>query len=78
MYIHDMSYNDDSVTSPLCECSRHLCRLNIAGFKGTAGDSLTYDNGMQFSTKDRDNDHNSGNCASSTNHHRAWRYKDCT
>ena len=27
-------------------------RLNIAGYTGTAGDSLTYHNGMQFSTSD--------------------------
>ena len=79
MYIHDNSYNDHySVISPLCECFQHLCRLDIAGYKGTAEDSLTYSNGMQFSTKDRDNDQKSRSCASSTYHHRAWRYKDCT
>ena len=39
-------------------------RLNIAGYNGSAGDSLTYSNGMQFTTKDRDNDRGSGrNCA---------------
>ena len=66
MYIHDMSYNDNSVTSPLCECFQHLCRLDIAGYMGTAGDSLTHHNGIQFSTKDSDNDQISGSCASST------------
>ena len=51
-------------------------RLNIAGYTGTAGDALTYHNGMQFSTKDRDNDEYSGvNCAS--DRHGAWWYKDC-
>ena len=50
--------------------------LNIAGYTGTAGDSLTYHNGMQFSTKDRDNDRNSAkNCANE--YHGAWWYKDC-
>ena len=50
-------------------------RLNIAGYTGTAGDSLALHNGMQFSTKDRDNDPWSSNCA--TSFHGAWWYKDC-
>ena len=32
---------------------------------------------MQFSTKDRDNDQNSGNCASSSYWQGAWWYKSC-
>ena len=53
--------------------------LNIAGYTGTAGDSfisLHSINGMQFSTKDRDNDQNGGNCA--TYYQGAWWYKSCT
>ena len=51
-------------------------RLNIAGYTGTAGDSLAWHNGMQFSTKDRDNDRRTGgNCASG--HHGAWWYRSC-
>ena len=50
-------------------------RLNIAGYTGTAGDSLIYHNGMQFSTKDRDNGYYSGNCA--REYHGAWWYKVC-
>ena len=54
-------------------------RLNIAGYTGTAGNSLANNNGMQFTTKDRDNDQNSGgNCASSIYRQGAWWYKSCT
>ena len=38
-------------------------RLNIAGYTGTAGDSLGYQNRNMFSTKDKDNDRYSANCA---------------
>ena len=41
----------------------------------TVQDRLTYHNGMQFSTKDRDNDQNSWNCASDSRG--AWWYKSC-
>ena len=39
------------------------------------GDSLSYHNGMQFSTKDTDNDKNSDNCAAS--YHGRWCYHSC-
>ena len=54
-------------------------RLNIAVYTGNAGDSLGPHNGMQFSTKDRDNDvWRSGNCASSNIYGRgAWWYVSC-
>ena len=45
-------------------------------FLGTAGDSLGYNRGLPFSTKDRDNDsHDRVNCASA--HKGAWWYNRC-
>ena len=44
-------------------------------FKGDARDSLAHHNQMQFSTKDSDNDLNSGNCA--TSGQGAWWYNYC-
>ena len=34
-------------------------KIHIGGYRGDAGDSMTGNNGMKFSTRDRDND----NCA---------------
>ncbi|XP_066111815.1 LOW QUALITY PROTEIN: ficolin-2-like [Saccopteryx bilineata] len=42
---------------------------------GTAGDSLTSHNNYPFSTKDQDNDSNSGSCAES--YQGAWWYYNC-
>ena len=40
-------------------------KLHVGGHRGGggAGDSMTHDNGIKFSTWDRDNDKASGNCA---------------
>ena len=49
--------------------------LVIGSYTGTAGDSLSFNNMMKFSTKDRDNDVDGGNCAS--RHSGAWWFKNC-
>eukprot|EP00794_Sanderia_malayensis_P002456 gene2456-2829_t len=50
-------------------------KLEVSGFTGNGGDSLSYHNNMQFSTKDKDNDQYGGNCARL--HQGAWWYKRC-
>merc|ERR1719295_1211096 len=52
--------------------------LTVGGFNdalSTLQDSMFYNNGMMFSTKDRDQDRWGGNCAQS--HTGGWWYKDC-
>ncbi|XP_056016280.1 fibrinogen-like protein A isoform X1 [Ostrea edulis] len=50
-------------------------KLTVSGYSGTAGDSLTYHNGMKYSTKDQDNDKYKGRCT--THHKGAWWYNKC-
>ena len=50
-------------------------KLEVAGYTGTAGDSLSYHNNMAFSTQDADNDVWDFNCA--TTNKAAWWFKDC-
>uniref|UniRef100_H2Z0U8 Fibrinogen C-terminal domain-containing protein n=1 Tax=Ciona savignyi TaxID=51511 RepID=H2Z0U8_CIOSA len=49
--------------------------LKVSGYSGNAGDSLSYQSGSHFTTKDVDNDLNVGNCAVLA--HGAWWYINC-
>ena len=49
--------------------------LQVSSYSGNAGDSFSYHNGMQFTTKDQDNDQSNSNCA--TQYKGAWWYKAC-
>ncbi|XP_046860830.1 angiopoietin-related protein 7-like [Xenia sp. Carnegie-2017] len=53
----------------------HKYQLSIGAYSGNARDSLSYHNGMAFSTKDSDNDKISGNCA--IRDKGAWWYNGC-
>ena len=51
-------------------------RLSVGSYSGDAGDSMAYQNNMNFTTKDRDNDvHTGRNCA--VGNTGAWWYKHC-
>ena len=50
--------------------------LTIAGYSGTAGDSMTNSNNMKFTTRDNHNDHYGCNCATSAEG--AWWYNECS
>jgi Fibrinogen beta and gamma chains, C-terminal globular domain len=54
-------------------------RLEISGYSGIAGDSMAHVNGAKFSTRDRDNDGWSDNCAqhSDEGNSAGFWYKDC-
>ena len=56
------------------ETERYVVQL--AGFSGTAGDSMSYHSGMMFSTKDQDNDFY-GSLFCAQRYTGAWWYKSC-
>ncbi|CAH1238477.1 ANGPTL1 [Branchiostoma lanceolatum] len=51
--------------------------LSLGSFSGNAGDRLEYNNGMKFSTGDRDQDASSINCAAYYGGGGGWWYKSC-
>ena len=55
------------------ETSNYL--LQASGYSGNAGDALYYNDGMMFTTYDRDNDQRSDNCAVSRGG--GFWYKNC-
>ncbi|XP_078387457.1 angiopoietin-related protein 6 [Cetorhinus maximus] len=57
------------------EAERDFYRLRLGHYQGNAGDSLSWHNGKQFTTLDRDRDLYSGNCA----HYQkgGWWYYTC-
>jgi len=63
-------YSNFSVTN---EATNYT--LFVGFYSGDAYDRLTAHNGFAFTSKDRDNDKNSGNCA--VNYRGAWWYNNC-
>ena len=51
-------------------------RLSVSGYSGNASDQLNFHNGMNFTTKDSDNDHYPRNCAVRVE--AGWWYRVCT
>ena len=61
---------------PIIYSYRNICLHLLNFFQGDAGNSLTYHNGMMFSTRDRDNDKHYGwNCAKQWKG--AWWFNRC-
>ncbi|XP_078606444.1 uncharacterized protein LOC144879090 [Branchiostoma floridae x Branchiostoma japonicum] len=52
-------------------------RLVVGGYSGTAGDSMAWHNGMSFSTKDGNRDHDVSGSHCAVQYTGAWWYNDC-
>ena len=53
-------------------------KLTVGGFQGTTTDPMTLHNGMNFTTKDSDNDDYVSNCAQANGPGGGWWYYHCT
>ncbi|KAI0243248.1 Techylectin-5A [Lamellibrachia satsuma] len=54
---------------------RELYKLHVGHYSGNAGDSMSYHDGMSFSTEDKDNDLHRRNCA--LDNKGGWWYNSC-
>ncbi|XP_078577109.1 techylectin-5A-like [Branchiostoma floridae x Branchiostoma japonicum] len=52
-------------------------KLHIGTYSGTAGDSLTHQDGKSFSTKDQDRDHDESSSSCAQLYKGAWWYGRC-
>ncbi|XP_061586121.1 fibrinogen C domain-containing protein 1-like isoform X2 [Cololabis saira] len=68
-------YSDFSVGRDSVNPEEDGYPLTVDGYSGTAGDSLLKHSGMQFTTKDRDQDQSENNCAAY--YQGAWWYRNC-
>ncbi|XP_076337596.1 techylectin-5B-like [Tachypleus tridentatus] len=59
----------------LVRSERELYKMSYKTYKGDAGNSLSHHNDTMFSTKDKDNDRNRGDC--SVMHKGGWWYNSC-
>ena len=70
-----LSYNNFAV-----EPANNQYQLSISGFNGITTDPFSYTNAMKFTTKDKDNDRDSNNCAVNGHHDYnagGWWYRNC-
>ncbi|KAM6930674.1 fibrinogen C domain-containing protein 1-like [Xenentodon cancila] len=68
-------YSDFSVGRDSVNPEEDGYPLLVDGYSGTAGDSFLKHSGMQFTTKDRDQDQSENNCAAY--YQGAWWYRNC-
>ena len=71
----NLSWSFAEYSSFVVLSERNNYRLLVSGYSGNAGDALSYQNRMTFSTYDRDTDRWSNNCAA-TRGGGFW-YNDC-